>query len=91
MAEDKRKDIDHTRREQARRTLSNEFEKLQANLKPVGEALDKVKKAKFDDDVGALLGALEAAVKRTIHGSLFKEGIGPYRRARDEWLKVKGN
>lgn len=90
MAEEKGKDLGHAKREQARRKLSTEFERLQESLKPVAEAFDKVKKAKFDDDVAALLATLEAAVKRAIHGSVFSEGIQPYRRARDEWLKVKG-
>jgi hypothetical protein len=90
MAEQKGKDLDHTQREQARRKLSTEFERLQQSLKPVGEAFDKVKKANFDDDVAALLAALEAALKRAIHGSLFSDGIQPHRRAREEWLKVKG-
>lgn len=87
----KDKDSDHTKREQARRNLSTEFERLQESLKPVGEAFDKVKKAKFDDDMAALLATLDGAVKRAIRGSAFKGGIRPYCRARDEWLKVKGN
>jgi hypothetical protein len=90
MADQKGKDLDHTKVEQARRELSTEFERLQESLKPVREAFDKVKNAKFDDDMAALLAALDVAVKRAIQGGFFKGGIRPYCRARDEWLKVKG-
>jgi|GraSoiStandDraft_47_1057283.scaffolds.fasta_scaffold1159423_1 hypothetical protein len=90
MADQKAKDLDHTKREQARRELSTEFERLQESLKPVNEAFKKVKEANFDDDMAARLATLADAVKRAINGGLFKGGVGSHSRAREEWLKVKG-
>ena len=91
MGEQKTKDVDHQRREQARRRLSNEFERLQDSLKPVGEAFDKVKKAKFDDDMAGLLASLSGAVNRAIRGGFFKGGVSAHAQARQEWLAVKGD
>ncbi len=78
MPEQKTKDVDHQKREQARRNLSTEFERLQESLKPVAEAFGKVKSAKFDDDMAALLGALGGAVNRAIRGGFFKGGVGAH-------------
>ena len=91
MADQKTKDVDHQKREQARRTLSTEFERLQESLKPVAEAFGKVKNAKFDDDMAALLGTLSVAVNRAIRGGFFKGGVGAHTQAREAWLKVKGS
>lgn len=91
MAQAKPKDVDHQKREQARRLVSTEFERLQDSLKPVAEAFGKVKNAKFDDDMAAHLGALRDAVNRAIRGGFFKGGVRSHAEARDEWLKLKGN
>lgn len=90
MGEQKLKDVDHEKREQARRRLSTEFERLQDSLKPVSDAFTKVKQAKFDDDMAELLGTLNANLNRAIRGGFFRGGVQGHVQARDEWLKVKG-
>jgi hypothetical protein len=91
MADQKTKDVNHQKREQARRSLSAEFERLQESLKPVADAFGKVKNAKFDDDMAALLGVLNGSVSRAIRGGFFKGGVQAHSQAREEWLKLKGS
>jgi hypothetical protein len=90
MPDDKSKDVDHAKREQARRDLSTEFERLQQKLLPVRDAYDKVKKAEWDDDLAQLLKTLDSALHRAIDGGFFGEGVGPFVRAREKWLAAKG-
>ncbi|MGE0877551.1 MAG: hypothetical protein AB7L13_06425 [Acidimicrobiia bacterium] len=74
----------------ARKKLDDAFADFRKDLAKIHKALDKVDAAGPEDDVYELLEKLEDEVKNVRTGGLIGGGAKNLRKAREEFLKQKG-
>jgi hypothetical protein len=76
--------------DQARKRLDDEFGQVRRKLDDIHAALARVEAAGPEDDLHGLLADLESTVKEVRDGGVVGSGANGHRRAREEYLALKG-
>ena len=76
--------------DQARKRLDDEFGQVRRKLDDIHAALARVEAAGPEDDLHGLLADLESTVKEVRDGGVVGSGANGHRRAREEYVALKG-